>query len=55
MLGILVSLGMVAGNILINMHYVKKYQLTIGLLNSGNYFLMQGIMAKPWSHIQNVG
>lgn len=53
-IGIMLGILMIIGNILLNMHYTYKYNLQIGLLSPHNYMLLQTIIARPWTKIQNV-
>jgi len=39
-LGFLMSVSMIIGNVFINMYYTKKYNLTIGLIDVNNYYLL---------------
>lgn len=39
---------------MLNMHYTYKFDLKIGFLDVHNYYLMQSIVAKPWSKLQNI-
>ena len=46
---------MITGNVLLNVYYTYKYDLTIGLIDVNNYYLLQSIISKPWTKLQNVG
>mgnify|MGYP007132295243 CR=1 FL=1 len=50
-LGTLLGLVLIMTNILLNMHYTYKYDLKIGFLDVHNYYLLQSIIAKPWSKL----
>lgn len=54
-MGTLMSFGLIVANVFINMHYSMKYDLTIGLIDVNNYYLLQSIISKPWTKLQNVG
>ena len=53
--GVMISILFICANIAINMYYTYQYGLTIGLLDHGQYYLMQTIISKPWTKLQNVG
>jgi len=53
-LSVFIGILLIAANMAINFAYAMKYHLKIGLLHIANYYLLQGIMAKPWSHLQNI-
>mmetsp|Transcript_2676 Transcript_2676/g.4502 ORF Transcript_2676/g.4502 Transcript_2676/m.4502 type:complete len:478 (-) Transcript_2676:445-1878(-) len=46
---------LIVANMLLNMHYTFKYDLKIGFVHVNNYYLMEGIIAKPWTKLSNVG
>lgn len=49
------SLFMVGGSAAFTIYYTYKYDLKAGFLAASNYFMLQGIIAKPWLHLQNIG
>lgn len=49
--GVIVCLLMIFVNIGINMYYTYKYDLTIGLIDVGNYYLLETIIMKPWTKL----
>lgn len=53
-LGVLLGIALVFANIGINMIYTFEYHLKIGFLDISNYYLLQSIIAKPWTKLQNV-
>lgn len=54
-LGILICLALIVGNFFINFAIAQHYGLKIGFLHHDNYFLLQGIIAKPWTKISCIG
>jgi hypothetical protein len=54
-IGTLVCLGLIVSGVFINIHLTNKYDLTIGLIDTNNYFLLQAIISKPWTKTGNVG
>jgi hypothetical protein len=54
-LGLFMSLGMIADNILVNMILTQQNGFKIGFLSTGNYYFPQDIVTKPWTKLQNVG
>lgn len=52
--GVIISFIMIFANIAINMLYTYEYGLTIGVINHGQYYLLQAIIGKPWTKLQNV-
>jgi hypothetical protein len=55
LLGLFMSLVMIADNILVNMILTKQNDFKIGMLSTSNYYFPQDIVTKPWTKIQNVG
>lgn len=53
-MAVLLGVALIFTNIALNMLYTYKYHLKIGFLDISNYFLLQSIIAKPWSKLQNV-
>ena len=53
-MAVLVGIVLICTNIALNMHYTYKYHLRIGFLDIANYYLLQSIIAKPWSKLQNM-
>ena len=47
---ILIGLG-----VYINIYLVNKFNLTIGIIDTNNYFLLQAIISKPWTKLGNIG
>ena len=52
--GVVLGMTLILINILLNMHYTYVHDLKIGFLDIHNYYLLQSIVAKPWSKLQNV-
>ena len=46
---------LILAEVVINMLLTAHYDLTIGLVDAGNYFLLQAIISKPWTKLANVG
>ena len=42
-------------SVLINIQLVKKYNITIGLVDVNNFYLLQAIISKPWTKLGNIG
>ncbi len=55
MLGCAICTAMIAASVVINMNLVSKFGITIGLIDTNNYFLLQAIISKPWTKLGNVG
>jgi hypothetical protein len=53
--GCLICALFILAEVVINMLLTKHYELTIGLVDAGNYFLLQAIISKPWTKLANVG
>ena len=53
--GVTLAIVLILLNIVANMAYTYKYELRIGFLSVNNFFLLQGIIGKPWTHTQCVG
>ena len=54
-LAVIICLALVAANMAVNISYVYKYNLKAGFLHVNNYYLLQSIIAKPWTKLQNLG
>ena len=52
---IALSFGLIGVNAYVTWYYVTKYDLKAGFLAVNNYYLLQSIIAKPWTKLQNVG
>ena len=39
----------------VNIYLTDKYNLTIGLVDTNNFFLLQSIISKPWTKFGNIG
>lgn len=46
---------MIIASVIINMRLVDKFNLTIGIIDTNNYFLLQAIISKPWTKLGNIG
>ena len=53
--GYLLCLALIFANVAINMAYTIKYDLKMGFLHINNYYLLEAIIAKPWTKLQNLG
>jgi len=54
-IGCLLCLGLIVAGSAINFHLANKYNLTIGLIDTNNFFLLQSIISKPWTKFGNIG
>lgn len=54
-IGCLLCLGLIVAGSAINMVLANKYNLTIGLIDANNFFLLQSIISKPWTKFGNIG
>jgi peptidoglycan/LPS O-acetylase OafA/YrhL len=53
--GLVVCQALIALNIMINMGYAYIYGLKIGLLHKNNFHILETVVMKPWTKLQNVG
>jgi hypothetical protein len=54
LIGFLGCLNMILINVVVNMYYTYHYDLKIEFLQATNYYLLQAIISKPWTKLQNV-
>lgn len=54
-IGCLLCVGLIVAGSAINFHLADKYNLTIGLIDTNNFFLLQSIISKPWTKFGNIG
>lgn len=48
---ILLSLSFIFANAVVTVYYVDKYDLKAGFMAAENYYLLTGIIAKPWTKL----
>jgi len=53
--GLFLCFCLIGANCVINFAISNHYGLSIGLLYHSNYFLLQGIISKPWTKTANIG
>ena len=52
---ILFSLALIFANAVVTVYYVDKYDIKAGFMAVDNYYLLTGIIGKPWTKLQNIG
>ena len=54
-IGCLLCFALIIAGSAINFYLADKYNLTIGLIDTNNFFLLQSIISKPWTKFGNIG
>ena len=53
--GCLLCVALIVAGSAINFWLANRYNLTIGLIDTNNFFLFQSIISKPWTKFGNIG
>ena len=54
-IGCILCFTMIITGSAMNFYLADKYNLTIGLIDTNNFFLLQSIVSKPWTKFGNIG